>query len=319
MDRPLHLCDLKDGKTTDLEGMAPYFGSVSFSGDGTALAYASIDVARNLHAFPFDPVRESSVGRPIDITSGSRVWESVDISSDGQWLALGSEGGQNLFLARTDGTGLRQLTSDGLHRWPHWAPDGARIAFSSRRSGATWDIWTISPDGSGLTQLTQGADAVYPIWSPDGSQMAYTDYRTSRVLVFDPRKRWESQTPKRLPAGADWTAKAWSADGKWLAGDLRSGGIVIYSIDSGSYEKLTSTGESAQWLSDSRRLVFASGGKLSIVDRQTKSIHDVVSEPGRQSTVVSVPRDDRLLYVLLQSTEADVWMATFKRPHGPQP
>ena len=296
-----------------------FVAHLSFSADGTALAYASIDVERNLHAFPFDSLRESIVGQPMDITSGSKVWEFVDVSSDGQWLALGSEGRQDLFVARRDGTGLRQLTSDGLHRFPHWSPDGARIAFSSRRSGATWDIWTISPDGSGLTQLTKRADAVYPIWSPDGTQMAYTDYRTNRVRVFDPRKPWESQTAETLPAAANWAARAWSADGKWLAGDLRSGGIVIYSIDTGSYEKLTSAGESAQWLSDSRRLLFASGGKLSIVDRQTKTIHDIVSEPGRESRVVSVPRDDRQLYVLLQSTEADVWMATFKPSHGPQP
>ena len=105
------------------------------------------------------------------------------------------------------------------------------------------------------------------------------------------------------------------AAGRRWDGRSISRGIVIYSIDTGSYEELTSTGESAQWLSDSRRLVFASGGKLSIVDRQTKTIHDIVSEPGRESRVVSVPRDGRQLFVLLQSTEADVWMATFTRSH----
>ena len=34
-----------------------------------------------------------------------------------------------IFRVRSDGTGLVQLTSDGMNSEPTWAPDGARIAF----------------------------------------------------------------------------------------------------------------------------------------------------------------------------------------------
>ena len=40
-----------------------------------------------------------------------------------------------IFRVRSDGTGLVQLTSDGVNSEPTWAPDGARIAFVRNQGG----------------------------------------------------------------------------------------------------------------------------------------------------------------------------------------
>ena len=76
----------------------------------------------------------------------------------------------DLYVARTDGTGLRQLTSgaEPIDRMPRWSPDGQWIAFHSIR-GKDQYLWKIRPDGSELQQLSPLADAIYPAWSPDGS------------------------------------------------------------------------------------------------------------------------------------------------------
>src|SRR4030095_2033189 len=102
-----------------------------------------------------------------------------DPSPDGDWLAYYSLGKQeDIFIIRTDGTGMRQLTDDTFKdREPRWSPDGKRIAFTSNRSGSS-EIWAINRDGSGLQQLTQMAGAPHPAWSPDGTQQGSSIHTT---------------------------------------------------------------------------------------------------------------------------------------------
>src|SRR5262249_6146549 len=92
-----------------------------------------------------------------------------------QWIVMYSEAPQeDLYVVKTDGSGLRQLTNDlPKDRAPMWSPDGQRILFYSDRSDK-YAIWMISPDGSGLRQLKRSGGPVYaPMLSPDGKHIAY--------------------------------------------------------------------------------------------------------------------------------------------------
>jgi Tol biopolymer transport system component len=85
-----------------------------------------------------------------------------------------------LFVANTDGTGLRQLTPYGLvnshdNGLAHWSPDGTRILFAS----AHGSLFTIRPDGADLQAipLKTGGGFSYaftPGWSPDGTRIVFS-------------------------------------------------------------------------------------------------------------------------------------------------
>jgi len=62
-------------------------------------------------------------------------------------------------------------------------------------------------------------------------------------------------------------------------------------------------------LSDSRRLLFQQQSKLYLIDSQSKKVHEVLSvAPHEFGVGVTLPRDDRMIYYCLLTTEADIWL-----------
>jgi len=107
-------------------------------------------------------------------------------SADGTEVAyLSNSGGHaNPWIAKSDGSGTRQLTFEmdpavgvGL---PHLSPTGEWIAFVKIRNGlATY--WLIHPDGSGLRPaIPEGAAGA---WSGDGKYLYYAVQRNADSCV----------------------------------------------------------------------------------------------------------------------------------------
>jgi len=84
-----------------------------------------------------------------------------------------NRGRTDLWLVGTDGTGLRQLTTDPAgDSNPRWAADGRSIYFLSTRSG-TSQVWRLPVDGGEARQVSQAPLDVTSLGvSPDGARLA---------------------------------------------------------------------------------------------------------------------------------------------------
>ncbi len=291
---------------------------LSLSRDGRRIAYAVSDSRTHLERTGFDPGTGRVTGLAEPILKSALGIRSCRVSPDGRWLAFHSTVPQeDLFVVRTDGTGLRQLTDDRHNdRHPRWSPDGSRLLFYSNRSGR-YEAWAVRPGGGGLEQLTKtaGPSIIYPIWSPDGKRLAFS--RSSQGLVtVDLTKPLAARVPVSVPvrgAGVQQLAPSdWSRDGRRLAGNLVEGkavGIGLYSFDSRTYEKLAGSGSTPFWLAGGRTLVFLDEGRVHAVDTLTRRRWELIA-PAPDSALFSVSAspDGRGLYTVRILHEGDVVM-----------
>jgi serine/threonine protein kinase len=109
-------------------------------------------------------------------------------------------------------------------------------------------------------------------------------------------------------------ANDWSPDGRSLAGTLQheagnSMGLANYSFETKRSERLTETGMLPRWLNGSRRLLFAAGGKIHILDTRTSKTHVVLAVEGWDiDPYFDLSRDSRAIYFGLPMIESDIWL-----------
>jgi Tol biopolymer transport system component len=171
-----------------------------FSADGRVLAYVAEDglwVAR------------ADASRRRRLTTAGSVSEP-DVSPAGRVVAYSvftTPTGSDIWVAGVDGRGRRLLAGGrGDQSSPSWAPDGRRIAYTSRNAAYVLDLDT------GGKRLVGGARSV--AWSPDGRLLALA--RRDGVFAVSPggggRRLLLAPVRGFVPG-----RPAWSPDGRRVA------------------------------------------------------------------------------------------------------
>jgi eukaryotic-like serine/threonine-protein kinase len=321
--------DEESGRTLGAPELVPLPSSrsahISFSHDGKHLAFTQTTQNQNAQRLTFDPLTEKLIGEPENATYGSSNVGAPAISPDGSLLAYTKSGAgieAEVYVLK-EGTNLtNQITENsGNNLIPRWSPDGKRIAVYANENGPL-QIYAMNSDGSGRQQLTDagGRGAVYGIWSPVDNRLAYSLF-SGKTYIMDLTKPFKEQTPYETPffpnSDDHFIAWDWSPDGKYLAGwraghKVQDSGLYIFSLETQEYERISEINGRPVWLNDSRRLIFTTSDTLYLLDinsKKPKVLHSFA--PGSISGP-SITKDNRLIYLAVSRSEADVWLLTFE-------
>jgi TolB protein len=170
-------------------------------------------------------------------------------------------------------------TVGGSNQSPAWSADGARIAFSSSRTGDP-EIWVVDASGGNLRRITnfRGPD-VSPTWNPKtNAQLAWVSGRTGLPQIYTMDQ--DGANIQRLTDGGYAISPSWSPNGQFLTfswnrkygpGDPGGQDIYVMDISTKPLKWLQITHESGSndfpsWAPDGRHIVFerAIGGHSQI-------------------------------------------------------
>ena len=295
-------------------------GQLSISKTG-AIVYAAVDTSSHLERYSLDEATGRTAGPPIPILGSSREIWTTRLSPDGRWLLMKVRDAQeDLVVAAADGTGMRRITNDRFKdRNSVWGPDSDLIYFFSDRTGR-YEEWRIHRDGSGLEQVssTEGENPWDPYPSPDGRRLAiWSGGSLERsVGLLDLTGPLPQKTIRYLPLVDEthgFALVAWSPDGKRMVGRARTAnavdpGVVVYSLETQKYERVTHSGAPIDWFPDGRRVLCSDKNGLVALDVETKKTQPVLGKLGIGVGDLSLARDGRSLLAVRTDVQSDIWM-----------
>ncbi len=197
-----------------------------------------------------------------DSVSGRTAW-----SPDGRrilFVVTNSSGESEVWLARSDGRGARQVGGDDA-RAPAWSPDGKVISYSAEVH-ELHRIYLISPAGGPPRPITTNTSSDQPAFSRDGRTIAFSRIGSSitwDVCLLDLRTHAVSCIAKTPAVERD---PAWEPNGHRLVlTSDRAGGAIgarsLYFVAprGPDLRRLTGPGADASspaWSADGRTIVF---------------------------------------------------------------
>ena len=127
------------------------------------------------------------------VTNGNGFFLFPDYSPDASRIAFSgtasdTDVNDNVYVINADGTGFKQLTTDGNNDYPTFSPDGKQIAFISDRTGVE-QVWVMNDNGTNQTQVSHSGvtEDQVPDWSPNGKKIAFEqgDIGSGRIWVMN--------------------------------------------------------------------------------------------------------------------------------------
>ena len=218
---------------------------------------------------------------------GSGLTKLADDGEEPSWSPDGTHviysNSDELFVARSDGTGTRQLTDtfgDDDSWAPVLSPDGTRIAFLRGRWGGS-PVFVMDADGSNIKEIVEYMDQWdRPAWSPDSARIAYATFGDSADIVIvnaDGTDRVNLTADHPTLGAGRAVCPAWSPDGSQLAFAGRPGDrheafrIWVMDNDGSNLTQITDHPDVSGcplWSSDGTRFLYT-------IYRDIGELHDV--------------------------------------------
>lgn len=155
-DLDLYTCDLDGNDIQQVTNTLGYDGGAFFSPDGKWLVWRASR-----------PKTEEEIQKYKALLSQNLVEPTS----------------MELFVAKVDGSEMRQITHLGGANWaPFFHPNGDKVLFSSNHESGRFpfNIYMINLDGTELEQITfDEAFDSFPMFSPDGTRLAFSSNRNN--------------------------------------------------------------------------------------------------------------------------------------------
>lgn len=233
---------------------------------------------------------------------GSPMW-----SSDGRFLYYVSNrnGSSALWRTRINERSGRTRGSPELVRTPFTQPSHVTRSADGRRL-----VWSdVRPVERNLRVMFD-ADARRTRGAPTELAPGEADYENVQPTIdlsrADPGP---GPSPPAEPPAASFPGH-WSPDGKFFAGTA-SGSIWLYTAATRSYDQFR-PGKHPVWLNDSRRIIYADGGRLFIADVMLRISRELFAMPDQQLDYPRLSRDNLHLYFTHTGVDANLWMMTLQ-------
>lgn len=201
---------------------------------------------------------------------------------------------------------------------PAWSPTGRCLAFTAETyptgSHGYDDVYVLTPARK-LVAIGGGDSSISgrPSWAPDGKRLVLVGYQRQAgggLYIARVGGGTTAITPGGLEMdGPADDSPAWSPDGKAIAfarldGD-RSGLYLIRPDGTGLKRLTTARAGNPSWAPDGRRLVFDTGGRIAVIDRNGGHFRYVTTGAADEDPAWS-PDGRAIAFV----RKGDVWLTT---------
>jgi dipeptidyl aminopeptidase/acylaminoacyl peptidase len=301
-----------DELTAYVEAMAKVGAASSprFSADGGQIAFLT-----RLSGSPQVWTVATEGGWPRQVTAFDHPVAGVSWSSDGDWLAVSVApgGGLNtqLYLIRTDGTGLRRITDGGQeNNWlGDWTREGRHLMLASNRRGVNMDAYLYDVATGELRLVAE---------NPGIGSLTQVSRDGKRAVLYRMKSRGDNDLYLLdLASGEEVLLTPHEGPGTFYGGVFSPDGSTIYLSSNRDRDKLAF----ARVRLDAR----GRPGPIEVIAaREDAELDDlVVTEDGRTAVLIwNVAGRSELAFVDLQSLQATpgprlpsevVWSPTFSR------
>ncbi|MEZ5988669.1 MAG: hypothetical protein R3F30_06020 [Planctomycetota bacterium] len=154
-DIELYSMDGKGGDVRRLTDSVGYDGGAFFSSDGAWLVWRAQVFADEAEVADYKRLLAKGLVRPTRM---------------------------EIFVGHADGSGRRQVTSNGKANFaPFFLPDNRRVIFASNLEGPrTFHLYVVGVDGEGLERITWSSEFnSFPMFSPDGKYLVFASNRAN--------------------------------------------------------------------------------------------------------------------------------------------